>query len=130
MTPPPTVLATGQALAARLSELIPRLVGGEIPKCAGQWIAWGVIKCEEKLHRQARAGAILAILDPEQCESIGHCAELIEDHLKRLHRAMVNILSGKREATELELLLMAWIDAGGPQSARRIRDALIEALRK
>ena len=122
------VLATGPALARRLNALSLRLVGGEIPRFAGVAISKGIDRAESKMHRQALIRAILAILDPDQVESVTALSEQIATDCRRLQRALPNIRSGHRQPSELESLLMAWIDAGCPESSRRIRDCLVAAL--
>lgn len=117
--------ATGYSLAKRLETWIPRLVSGLVPKSAGVWIAAGLDRADLKLRRQALLQAILARVDPEQSLSTWQCAKWIAEALQRLERGLPGIRSGRRPASELERLLVEWLEAGGPRCARRIHDALM-----
>jgi hypothetical protein len=120
MTAPET-LSTGIALAARLESWIPPLVGGEIPKSAGQEIVKGLARAELKLARQAALQAILGIVDPDGSMSLTAATTVIAERLEAFQGVpMKRVRKGARPATELESLLMVLIEIPGPRCQRKL----------
>lgn len=121
------ILATGEALATRLESLAGQLRGGKLPRCAGQWLTAGADKAETVLQRKATLQAILAMLDPNGCQSLWRNAKALESAIARLTGVPLRrIQSGHRPATPLEALLITLMELPGP----RTQEKLFQDLRK
>lgn len=121
-----TCTATGAQLAAQLAELIPRLIGGEIPRLAGLEIRQGIDKAESINRRKQAFLAVIADVDPAGTASRWALALDIAQRLKRFkHTALRRIRAGSRPCDgDIERALVSLCDQCGPDSARRIWDEL------
>ena len=120
-------LATGRQLADRLEQYRCRLHNGQIPRCIGKKISAALDAADQQLRRKATLEAILAMLDPNGCQSLWQLAKRIEAAIRRLNDASLRrIQSGHRPASELEALLMELLELPGP----RTQEKLFQELRK
>lgn len=118
--------ATGVQLAAQLDAMARRLRGGEIPRLAGLEIRQGIDKAESIARRKQAFLAVIDDVDPHGTLSRWATAQAIEDRLKKFKSAALRrIKAGGRVASDdVESALVALCDQCGPDSARRIWDAL------
>ncbi len=109
-SPPSITLVTGQQLAQRLTEWIPALQAGQIPRCAGLEIAAGLDAALLEQRRQAALWAIWDALDPERVMTPWKASFSMAERLKKLDSvALRRIESGHRLPTRIESLLLEWM---------------------
>lgn len=122
-----TCTTTGQRLADRLQLIGGPLAAGEIPRCIGQKISDALDAAEQQLRRKAALEAILAMFDPNGCQSLWQLAKRIEAAIRRLNGVPLRrIQSGHRPATPMEALLMELLELPGA----RTHEKLFQELRK